>query len=40
MIMEKISIPVKVSSKARKNDERITTQTAIPDALLSPTLFP
>jgi len=38
--MIRISIPVNVSSKARKDDERVTNQTTIPDALLSPTLFP
>lgn len=32
--------PLRVSSKARKNDERVTTILEIPDTLLSTNLFP
>lgn len=32
-------LPIKVSSKARKNDERVTQFTEIPDILLSTNLF-
>ena len=35
-----LSVNPRESSRARKNDERVTTQIEVPDSVLSSNLFP